>query len=55
MAKTKAERKRKEKKQPGVFAVKGKKGASYGIDYIHTVSNARAELLITAIEKERLA
>jgi hypothetical protein len=40
--------KTKNKKHPGVFTVRGKKGLSYGIDYIHPQTGQRIRKIVKA-------
>ena len=45
---------KKSKKFPGVYSVKGKKGVSYGVDYIHPQTNERVRKIlkgVTSMEK----
>jgi integrase len=48
-------KKKKHKKQPGVFAVKGKKGLSYGIDYIHPATGQRVRKILKNVTSEARA
>jgi integrase len=48
-------KKRKNKKQPGVFAVKGKRGLSYGIDYIHPATGQRVRKILKNVTSEARA
>jgi integrase len=45
---------KKSKKYPGVYSVKGKRGVSYGIDYIHPQTNQRIKKIlknVSSVEK----
>ncbi|MFO7557648.1 MAG: tyrosine-type recombinase/integrase [Desulfobacterales bacterium] len=46
---------RKNKKYPGVYSVKGKKGVSYGIDYIHPQTGQRVKKVIKKCDSEAKA
>jgi integrase len=46
---------KKHKKQPGVFAIKGKKGVSYGIDYIHPATGHRVRKILKNVTTEAKA
>lgn len=36
----------KSKKYPGIYTIEGKKGTSYGIDYIHPQTNQRVRKIL---------
>ena len=42
----------KSKKYPGVYSVKGKKGVSYGIDYVHPQTRQRVRKIIKGAKSE---
>jgi integrase len=46
---------KKQKRQPGVFSVKGKKGVSYGIDYIHPQTLQRIRKILKNVTTEAKA
>lgn len=46
---------KKSKKYPGVYSVKGKKGVSYGIDYIHPQSGQRVRKILKGVTSEAQA
>jgi hypothetical protein len=43
---------KKSKKYPGVYSVKGKRGVSYGIDYIHPQTGERIKRILKGVTSE---